>query len=133
MKNHGKWLKKIRTCKNPNVCSITNCFCFGDFIGTVFTFTSEKLKRILVIPSAVEESNQWNAITEGKEIISANHQIGQAEILFAQIEDAEIQKQLDKLEATKTANKVENAKAEPQKDIITFEDFAKVDLRIGTI
>jgi len=96
-------------------------------------FTSEKLKRILVIPSAVEESNQWNAITEGKEIISANHQIGQAEILFAQIEDAEIQKQLDKLEATKTANKVENAKAEPQKDIITFEDFAKVDLRIGTI
>jgi len=96
-------------------------------------FTAEKLKRILVIPSAVEESNQWNAITEGKEIISANHQIGQAEILFAQIEDAEIQKQLDKLEATKTANKVENAKAEPQKDIITFEDFAKVDLRIGTI
>jgi len=96
-------------------------------------FTSEKLKRILVIPSAVEESNQWNAITEGKEIISANHQIGQAEILFAQIEDAEIQKQLDKLEATKTANKVENAKAEPQKDIITFEDFAKVDLRVGTI
>jgi len=96
-------------------------------------FTAEKLKRILVIPSAAEESNQWNAITEGKEIISANHQIGQAEILFAQIEDAEIQKQLDKLEATKTANKVENAKAEPQKDIITFEDFAKVDLRIGTI
>lgn len=96
-------------------------------------FTAEKLKRILVIPSAVEESNQWNAITEGKEIISANHQIGQAEILFAQIEDAEIQKQLDKLEATKTANKVENAKAEPQKDIITFEDFAKVDLRVGTI
>jgi methionyl-tRNA synthetase len=96
-------------------------------------FTAEKLKRILVIPSAVEESNQWNAIAEGKEIISANHQIGQAEILFAQIEDAEIQKQLDKLEATKTANKVENAKAEPQKDIITFEDFAKVDLRIGTI
>ena len=52
---------------------------------------------------------------------------------FAQIEDAETQKQLDKLEATKDANKVENAKAEPQKDIITFEDFAKVDLRIGTI
>ena len=53
--------------------------------------------------------------------------------MFAQIEDAEIQKQLDKLEATKTANQVENAKAEPQKEIITFEDFAKVDLRIGTI
>ena len=38
-------------------------------------------------------------------MLPAGHQIGQAEILFAQIEDAEIQKQLDKLEATKTANK----------------------------
>jgi methionyl-tRNA synthetase len=31
-----KMVKENPTCKNPNVCSITNCFCFGDFIGTVF-------------------------------------------------------------------------------------------------
>ncbi|MCU0349607.1 MAG: methionine--tRNA ligase [Flavobacterium sp.] len=91
-------------------------------------FTSKKLCQILNI-----ELNHWNLAFENWNLTKAGHQIGQAEILFAQIEDAEIQKQLDKLEATKTANKVENAKAEPQKDIITFEDFAKVDLRIGTI
>jgi methionyl-tRNA synthetase len=91
-------------------------------------FTSAKLCNILNI-----KINNWNLEFENWNLTTPGHQIGQAEILFAQIEDAEIQKQLDKLEATKTANQVENAKAEPQKEIITFEDFAKVDLRIGTI
>jgi methionyl-tRNA synthetase len=91
-------------------------------------FTSAKLCNILNI-----KVNNWNLEFENWNLTTPGHQIGQAEILFAQIEDAEIQKQLDKLEATKTANQVENAKAEPQKEIITFEDFAKVDLRIGTI
>ena len=91
-------------------------------------FTSYKLCKILDI-----KVNNWNLEFENWNLTKPGHQIGQAEILFAQIEDAEIQKQLDKLEATKTANQVENAKAEPQKEIITFEDFAKVDLRIGTI
>jgi methionyl-tRNA synthetase len=91
-------------------------------------FTSAKLCKILDI-----KVNNWNLEFENWNLTKPGHQIGQAEILFAQIEDAEIQKQLDKLEATKTANQVENAKAEPQKEIITFEDFAKVDLRIGTI
>lgn len=91
-------------------------------------FTSSKLCNILDI-----KINNWNLEFENWNLTKPGHQIGQAEILFAQIEDAEIQKQLDKLEATKTANKVENAKAEPQKEIITFEDFTKVDLRIGTI
>jgi methionyl-tRNA synthetase len=91
-------------------------------------FTSSKLCKILDI-----NVNNWNLEFENWNLTKPGHQIGPAEILFAQIEDAEIQKQLDKLEATKTANQVENAKAEPQKEIITFEDFAKVDLRIGTI
>jgi methionyl-tRNA synthetase len=91
-------------------------------------FTSSKLCNILQI-----KVNNWNLEFENWNLTKPGHQIGQAEILFPQIEDAEIQKQLDKLEATKTANQVENAKAEPQKEIITFEDFAKVDLRIGTI
>ena len=58
-------------------------------------------------------------------MLPAGHQIGQAEILFAQIEDAEIQKQLDKLEATKTANKVENAKAEPQTDTGARDEYSQ--------
>ena len=95
-------------------------------------FTSQKLKQILNVTSSEVEMS-WNTVSNKTDLLSAGHQIGQAEILFAQIEDAEIQKQLDKLEATKTANKVENAKAEPQKETASFEDFTKIDLRIGTI
>lgn len=91
-------------------------------------FTATKLYNILHI-----EVNNWNLEFENWNLTKPGHQIGQAEILFAQIEDAEIQKQLDKLEATKTANKVGNTKAEPQKETASFEDFAKIDLRIGTI
>jgi methionyl-tRNA synthetase len=75
----------------------------------------------------------WNDVAQRDDLLPANHQIGQAEILFAQIEDAEIQKQIDKLEATKVANKAENKVIEPQKETSTFEDFAKLDLRVGTI
>ncbi|KGO90325.1 methionine--tRNA ligase [Flavobacterium suncheonense] len=92
-------------------------------------FTAAKLKNILKL----NNNFNWNDINNKSDLIPAGHQIGEAELLFAKIEDDEIQKQIDKLEATKVANKAENAKAEPQKNIITFDDFAKVDLRIGTI
>lgn len=75
----------------------------------------------------------WNDITENSDLIPAGHKIGEAELLFAKIEDEEIQKQIDKLEATKTANLAESKQPEPQKDLIQFEDFAKMDIRIGTI
>ena len=91
-------------------------------------FTSKKLTKMLNI-----EVNNWNLEFENWNLTKAGHQIGQAEILFAQIEDAEIQKQIDKLEATKKANVMENQVTEPQKLTATFEDFAKLDLRVGTI
>ena len=102
-------------------------------------FTSKKLSHLLnVIPSAVEGTQSWNSISQTSELLKPNHQIqiGQAEILFAQIEDTEIQKQIDKLEATKKANKDEISAASetsPQKETTTFEDFSKLDLRVGTI
>ena len=95
-------------------------------------FTSTKLKNILnVTSSAVEMS--WDAIATSEELIASNHKIGAAELLFAKIEDEEIQAQLDKLEATKVANEAENKKVEPQKETIQFEDFTKLDMRVGTI
>ena len=75
----------------------------------------------------------WDTVRDDSDLLSAGHQIGEAQILFAQIEDSEIQQQVDKLEATKTANTAENKKMEPQKEAIQFEDFAKMDLRVGTI
>jgi methionyl-tRNA synthetase len=92
-------------------------------------FTAKKLSRILKI----DQPLNWNAIAEHSDLLVAGHQIGEAELLFAKIEDEEIQKQINKLEATKTANLAENKKAEPQKEAIQFEDFAKMDLRVGTI
>ena len=81
----------------------------------------------------LEKTLGWNDISENSDLLPAGHKIGEAELLFAKIEDEEIQKQIDKLEATKTANLAENKQAEPQKDLIQFEDFAKMDIRIGTI
>jgi len=81
----------------------------------------------------IDKTLAWNDISENSDLIPAGHKIGEAELLFAKIEDEEIQKQVDKLEATKTANIAENKQAEPQKDLIQFEDFAKMDIRIGTI
>ena len=100
-------------------------------------FTTKKLKHILVIPTKEESNNSWAKISNGSELISPNHTIQPAEILFAQIEDAEIEKQIEKLEATKTSNAMEAASTlamtEPQKETSTFEDFSKLDLRVGTI
>ncbi|MCA6421675.1 MAG: methionine--tRNA ligase [Flavobacterium sp.] len=99
-------------------------------------FTSKKLTKILNI-----EVNDWNLEFENWNLTKAGHQIGgpnvSGEVLFAQIEDSEIQKQIDKLEATKKANSDEIASSlaiiEPQKETATFDDFAKLDLRVGTI
>jgi methionyl-tRNA synthetase len=75
----------------------------------------------------------WNDVTTKATLLTAGHTIGQAELLFAKIEDDAIQKQVDRLEATKTANKAENKVVAPQKELIQYDDFAKMDIRTGTI
>jgi len=95
-------------------------------------FTSTKLKGILNVTSSEIETS-WNEVSIKKELLPANHKIGKAELLFSKIEDATIQKQLDKLEASKKANEIANKTVEPQKDTITFEDFTKLDIRVGTV
>jgi len=96
-------------------------------------FTSAKLKKMLGVHPSPEDVIDWLEVSKAEQILSPGTKIGAAELLFAKIEDDEIQRQIDKLEATKTANKAENKKAEPQKELIQFEDFAKMDLRVGTI
>ncbi|MBD3581699.1 methionine--tRNA ligase [Flavobacterium selenitireducens] len=96
-------------------------------------FTSDKLKKMLEIHPSPEAVNDWDEVAKPQTILSPGTQIGQAELLFSKIEDEAIQKQIDKLEATKSANKIENKKVEAQKDVIQYEDFAKMDLRVGTI
>jgi methionyl-tRNA synthetase len=90
-------------------------------------FTATKLENIL------QCKLNWNDVSTNSDLLPAGSKIGQAELLFSKIEDEEVQKQVDKLLATKKANEMENAKAEPQKEVATFDDFTKLDIRVGTI
>ena len=92
-------------------------------------FTSTKLKGILNMDEL--DLLKWNDVSTEKILLPSQHQIKKAELLFAKIEDAEIQLQIDKLEASKASK--EEEKIEPQKETINFEDFTKLDIRIGTI
>lgn len=97
-------------------------------------FTSAKLKKILNMEQeSSTEGTLWAEISTKEALLSSGHKIGKAELLFSKIEDEQITSQLEKLEATKAANEAENKKAEPQKETATFEDFTKMDLRVGTI
>src|SRR5690554_1846370 len=93
-------------------------------------FTSQKLNRILNLNQG---DISWKNISETSDLIKSGHTIGQAELLFDKIEDEQIQKQLDKLEATKKENTAQNTQVTPQKEETTFDDFMKMDLRVGTI
>jgi methionyl-tRNA synthetase len=102
-------------------------------------FTSGKLKRILSVleNKAPHNSNlielSWADVSKKENLLPMGHKIGEAELLFRKVEDEEIQAQLDKLEATKKVNESENKTVMPQKETINFEDFTKMDLRVGTI
>jgi methionyl-tRNA synthetase len=97
-------------------------------------FTAKKLIKILGIDAHNWHLNTAAKTTEHWFLLQAGHQIGEAEILFPQIEDAQIQQQIDKLEATKLANKeAVTTQIDTQKELIAFEDFAKTDIRVGTI
>lgn len=97
-------------------------------------FTSTKLKNILnLVSDDSENSLSWKDVAEKAVLIPKHHQINKAALLFSKIEDATVAAQVAKLEATKMANEQENKILEPQKETINFEDFTKLDLRIGTI
>ena len=93
-------------------------------------FTASKLKNML---SLNELNTLWREVSTKEVLIPAHHQIGKGELLFSKIEDEQVQQQLDKLEATKKANEAMNKTPEPQKDTIQFDDFTKLDMRVGTI
>jgi methionyl-tRNA synthetase len=92
-------------------------------------FSATKLKNILNIDANLS----WEDVTENTVLLAAKHQINKAELLFSKIEDKEIEAQVEKLANTKIANEQENKITAPQKETIEFEDFTKLDIRVGTI
>jgi methionyl-tRNA synthetase len=95
-------------------------------------FTSAKLKKMLSIHPS-QSVNDWDEVAKPQTILSSGTQLMQSELLFSMIEDETIQRQVEKLEATRSANNAAETLVEPQKDVIQFDDFAKLDLRVGTI
>ena len=90
-------------------------------------FTANKLNEMLNFPPST-----WGK-AGNSELLSAGHQLNQPELLFEKIEDDVIQIQVQKLLDTKKANEAANITVTPSKSVIEFDDFSKMDLRIGTI
>ena len=92
-------------------------------------FSSAKILKMLAV-----DKFGWERLG-ASDLIPAGHEIGEPVLLFEKIEDDVIQRQLDKLAATKAANMAAEAAqhVEPQKDTIQFDDFQKMDIRVSTI
>ena len=90
-------------------------------------FTAEKLRRMLNV-----EALGWNNAGVAT-MLEAGHTLGKAELLFEKIEDSVIEAQVAKLTAAKAANEAAAKPVEPQKAEISFDDFEKLDIRIGTV
>ena len=90
-------------------------------------FTSKSLFEQLNL-----SASNWNAAGAAN-IINAGHQLGDPSLLFAKIEDEQMDAQLAKLAASKKTNEQATHQMEAQKPLITFEDFSKNDIRVGTI
>lgn len=91
-------------------------------------FTAEKLRNMMQIG----HFNWEDAASQ--QLLQADHQLGETALLFEKVDDSMIEQQVQKLLDTKIANAAEEPKAvKPQKAAIQFDDFAKMDLRIGKI
>lgn len=90
-------------------------------------FSSAKLRQMLQFDSV-----RWADF--GKtELLPAGHALGKTELLFEQIDDAAIEQQINKLQQTKAANDAQSQTAKAVKETVEFDDFLKLDIRIGTV
>jgi methionyl-tRNA synthetase len=92
--------------------------------------TAAKLRGMMNLPAA-----NWRDLKSGN-LVPAGHIMNAPSLLFDKIEDDAIQKQIDRLQATKAAQQASAAATSseaPVKSETTFDDFSKMDIRIGTI
>ncbi|MDB2701600.1 methionine--tRNA ligase [Flavobacteriaceae bacterium] len=91
--------------------------------------SAEKLRGILNMDSPLS----WEKIANESVLLKASHSIGEQTLLFNKIEDTIIAQQLEKLAKTKEKNEQPAADLPSSKELIHFDDFNKLDLRVGTI
>lgn len=116
--------KRVETILNISLQLVANlAIAFEPFLP----FSSAKLRRLINMDGC-----EWTNLGR-TDLLQAGHQLAEPELLFEKLEDDVIQKQLDKLAATKKANEEAAYKAEPVKPVVAFEDFEKLDIRVGHV
>ncbi|GAB4248516.1 MAG: methionine--tRNA ligase [Vicingaceae bacterium] len=94
----------------------------------IYPFLPHTSQKILDLLSINDKEITWEVKNQYC-LLKANHSINKATLLFEKIEDEQIQKQIEKLEK----NKQQKSKLSPMKTTITYDDFSKLDIRVGTI
>ena len=116
--------KRVETILNISLQLVANlAIAFEPFLP----FSSEKLRKMINMPNF-----EWSQLGS-TDLLKAGDQLAEPELLFEKIDDETIEKQLKKLEDTKKANEEASYKAEPIKPEVSFEDFEKLDIRVGHI
>ena len=116
--------ERVKTILNLSLQLVANlAIAFEPFLP----FSSEKLRGMLHIEEA-----QWDRLGT-TDLLPAGHKLGEPALLFEKIEDSVVEAQVQKLLDTKKANEAANFKAAPVKENIPFEDFEKLDIRVGTV
>ncbi len=116
--------ERVKTILNLSLQLVANlAIAFEPFLP----FSSEKLRGMLHIEEA-----QWDRLG-ATDLLPAGHKLGEPALLFEKIEDSVVEAQVQKLLDTKKANEAANFKAAPVKENIPFDDFEKLDIRVGTV
>ncbi|MBP6068272.1 methionine--tRNA ligase [Bacteroides sp.] len=117
-------MERVGTILNISLQLVANlAIAFEPFLP----FSSQTLRKMLN-----RESFDWTELGRA-DLLSAGHQLNQPELLFEKMEDATIEAQVQRLLDTKKANEEANYKAKPIRANIEFDDFTKLDIRVGTV
>ena len=91
-------------------------------------FTTEKLRHML----AIDAPFAWNRLGDFH-LLTAGQKLGKAELLFEKIDDEVIERQVQKLLDAKHANEVAEHRAAPIREAVAFDDFTRLDIRVGRV
>ena len=116
--------ERVKTVINLSLQLVANlAIAFEPFLP----FSSERLRGMLNV-----ERPEWDRLGS-TDLLPEGHQLNEPALLFEKIEDAVIEAQIQKLLDTKKANEAAAYKANPVRQDIAFEDFEKLDIRVGTV
>ena len=116
--------ERVKTILNLAIQLVANlAVAFEPFLP----FSSSRLRGMLAVGSI-----EWDRLG-ATDLIPAGHRIGKPELLFEKIEDDVINYQIEKLQEAARKNAADSYRANPVKADIAFEDFEKLDIRVGTV